>query len=333
MSIEPILLIHGGAGDITDARVPGKLVGMKKALRSAIEHLIPPNGGEGNALDAVEAAVRSMECDENFNAGYGACLNLDGKAEVEASIMEGDKLRAGCVTLLHDIMHPISVARYVMHKTNHTFLGGAAAQKFALEQGFEQLPDGSLVTDDARRALEEFKERQAKGLDTIFSRTELDAEKSTKDEGKQRVGESGSTVGAVAIDAKGNIAVATSTGGITGKVPGRIGDTPLLGCGTYADNKIGGVSTTGHGETIMRYNLAQKILGKIQYGNKTAQEATEEACNEMTERLVGTGGAITIDATGKVGIYWTSRRMAYAYVKGNRLFSGINKNEQFEEDL
>uniref|UniRef100_T1PCP5 Asparaginase n=1 Tax=Musca domestica TaxID=7370 RepID=T1PCP5_MUSDO len=330
MPIEPILLIHGGAGDITDARVPGKLEGMKKSLRSAIEHLIPANGGEGSSLDAVEAAVRSMECDENFNAGYGACLNLDGKAEVEASIMEGDKLRAGCVTLIHDIMHPISVARYVMQKTQHTFLGGSAAQKFALDQGFEQMADGSLVTDDARRALQEFKDRQAKGLDTIFARTELDAEKS---QDKEPVGESGSTVGAVAIDTKGNIAVATSTGGITGKVSGRIGDTPLLGCGTYADNQIGGVSTTGHGETIMRFNLAQKILAKIQYGNKTAQQATEEACKEMTERLVGTGGAITIDAKGQVGIYWTSKRMAYAYVKSGKIFYGINHNEQFEEEL
>ncbi|XP_073828789.1 probable isoaspartyl peptidase/L-asparaginase GA20639 [Musca autumnalis] len=332
MSIEPILLIHGGAGDITDARVPGKLGGMKKALRSAIEHLIPPSGGEGSSLNAVEAAVRSMECDENFNAGYGSCLNLDGKAEVEASIMEGDKLRAGCVTLIHDIMHPISVARYVMQKTQHTFLGGVAAQKFALDQGFEQMTDGSLVTDDARRALQEFKERQAKGLDTIFARTELDAEKRDPKE-KETIGESGSTVGAVAIDSKGDIAVATSTGGITGKVAGRIGDTPLLGCGTYADNKIGGVSTTGHGETIMRFNLAQKILSKIQYGNKTAQQATEEACKEMTERLVGTGGAITIDARGNVGIYWTSKRMAYAYIKGNKLIYGINNDEQFEEDL
>lgn len=147
MSIQPILLIHGGAGDITDARVPGKIEGMKKALRSAIEHLLPSNGGEGSSLDAVEAAVRAMECDENFNAGYGACLNLDGKAEVEASIMEGEKLRAGCVTLLHDIMHPISVARYVMQKTPHTFLGGVAAQKFALDQGFEQMPGNYLINE------------------------------------------------------------------------------------------------------------------------------------------------------------------------------------------
>lgn len=162
---------------------------------------------------------------------------------------------------------------------------------------------------------------QKKGLDTTYARTELDVP-----------GEPG-TVGAVAIDTKGNIAVATSTGGITGKVSGRIGDTPILGCGTYADNKIGGVSTTGHGETIMRFNLAQKILSKIQYENKTAQQATDDACREMTERLTGTGGAITIDSKGQIGIYWTSKRMAWAYTKGKDIIYGINHNEQFTEKL
>lgn len=181
--------------------------------------------------------------------------------------------------------------------------------------------DDYLVTENARLALREFKDLLRKGEDTTYARTELDAK-----------GEQG-TVGAVAIDTKGNIAVATSTGGITGKLAGRIGDTPLLGCGTYADNRIGGVSTTGHGETIMRFNLAQQILSKIRYENKTAQLATESALKEMTERLVGTAGAITVDATGQIGIYWNSKRMAWAYTKGRDLVYGINHNEQFVEKL
>lgn len=170
-------------------------------------------------------------------------------------------------------------------------------------------------------ALQEFKDLQLQGRDTTYARTELDAP-----------GEPG-TVGAVAIDSKGNIAVATSTGGITGKVPGRIGDTPLLGCGTYADNTIGGVSTTGHGETIMRFNLAQQILAKIRYDKKNAQQATEEACKEMTERIIGTAGAITIDAKGQIGIYWTSKRMAWAYTKGKNIVYGINHNEECTDEL
>lgn len=327
---QPVLLIHGGAGDITDARVAGKLEGMKSALHKAYPLLLSKGTASdfSPALDAVEAAVRSMELDENFNAGYGACLNYNGNVELEASIMEGKRLDAGCTTLLHDIMHPISVARKVMEKTNHTFLGGTAAMEFAREQGFEQLEAGSLVTESAQQALEEFKERQRLGLDTIFARTELDR----KLQVTERPGEPG-TVGAVAIDEMGNIAVATSTGGITGKVPGRIGDTPLLGCGTYADNSVGGVSTTGHGETIMRFNLAQKILEKIKYEKKSPQQATEDSCKEMTNRLVGTGGAITIDACGEIGIHWTSKRMAWAYIKENDLVYGIDHGKEFKENF
>lgn len=319
-----IIIVHGGAGDITDVRIPGKLSGVCKSVKEGYNIL--QNGG--SALDAVESAVRSMELDENFNAGYGACLNLAGCAEVEASIMNGANLKAGCITLLNDIMHPISVARRVMEKTNHTFIGGQSAMEFAKTEKFEILPEGSLVTDSAKEALAEFKDRQSKGLDTIFSRTELDGKKCNKD-----LGEPG-TVGAVAIDSSGNIAVATSTGGITGKIPGRIGDTPLLGCGTYADNLVGGVSTTGHGETIMRYNLAQKILERIRYKENTnAQEATEYAIREMTERLIGTGGAITIDHNENIGIYWNSKRMAWAYLKDNELHYGIDHGKNFMENI
>lgn len=157
MSIEPILLIHGGAGNISDARVPGKIEGMKCALRSAIDYLVPKEEGKvGNALDAVEAAVKMMEINDNFNAGYGSVLNLDGYTEVEASIMDGANLKAGCVTLLRDIMHPVSVARRVMEQTNHTFLGGEAAQKFAIKQGFEQLA-GIIMMNIKLKKLEYFR--------------------------------------------------------------------------------------------------------------------------------------------------------------------------------
>lgn len=321
----PILLIHGGAGDITDARVEGKFKGIKDALRAAWKHL-EPGGAEtsSSALNAVEAAVRSMELDESFNAGYGSCLNTAGAVEMEASLMEGREMRAGCVTLLTDVMHPITVARRLMEKRRHVFLGGQAAQELALSTGSEKLPAGALVTDSARQALREFLEQEAKGLDTTFARTELD---------DARTDPKGDTVGAVAMDASGLIVVGTSTGGITGKWPGRIGDTPLLGCGTYADNTVGGVSTTGHGETIMRYNLAQRILGAIQHQGLSAQAAAERECQKMTERIGGTGGAIVIDHKGEVGISWTSRRMAWGYVRDGIIHYGINHNEVFQEPL
>lgn len=313
--MDPIIIVHGGAGDISESRVPGKHNGVKVAVKIGYEIL--KHGG--SALDAVEKAVNSMEEDPNFNAGYGACLNTKGEVEVEASIMDGKTLKSGCCTLLHDIMYPISVARKVMDKTNHNFIGGSAAMDFAKDQGFEILPAGSLVTEDAKKGLEHFLEQTRLGKSTIFAKTELD---------KHEPG----TVGAVAIDIHGNIAVATSTGGITGKIPGRIGDTPLLGCGTYADNEVGGVSTTGHGETIMKFNLAQRILSEMRYKGSSAQEATKLQTEAMTQRLEGTGGAITLGKNREIGIYFTSKRMSWAYIsEPNELHYGINADERFSE--
>lgn len=155
-------------------------------------------------------------------------MNYDGDVEMEASIMNGSNLNAGCCTLVQDIHHPITLAKHVMLKTNHTYLGGENVMKFAREQGFEILPPGALVTEFAKEALEEYKRQHKLGLDVTNAPTEIG------DRRKDEVG----TVGAVAIDSEGNVAAATSTGGITGKLPGRIGDTPILGAGTYADNVI-----------------------------------------------------------------------------------------------
>lgn len=172
----------------------------------------------------------------NFPVGYGAVLNIDGDVVMDASIMSGDNLNAGCVTLVEDILHPITLARRVMENTNHTFLGGDGAMRFAKQQGIPILqPKGQLVTENAKIALENFKRDQAIGISTVNAKTETGHEAYSK-----LYGEPG-TVGAVAIDANGNIAAATSTGGMTGKLVGRIGDSPLLGSGTYADNKSGNI--------------------------------------------------------------------------------------------
>lgn len=193
----------------------------------------------GNALDAVEAAVKHMELDADFNAGYGSVLTTEGTVEMEASFMDGKSLKAGCVTGVVDIMHPIIAARRVMDKTPHNFLGFHGANKFLKQQEFEFLAPGALVTDHAIQALEHWKEENVSGK-IKFAKTEIGHGKDEK----------GETVGAVALDQYGNIAVATSTGGITGKLPGRIGDTPVIGGGTYADNRYGGVSTTGNFNNI-----------------------------------------------------------------------------------
>ncbi|KAH8394439.1 hypothetical protein KR222_005256 [Zaprionus bogoriensis] len=321
----PVLLIQGGAGDIGDSRVAGKLKGIKEALRAGWKHLESAQGAPaGSAMDAVEAAVRSMELDEAFNAGYGACLNTAGDVEMEASLMEGRELRAGCVTLLRDVMHPITVARRLMEKRRHCFLGGQAALELAVSTGSERLPPGALVTASAQQALHEFKEQEARGADTTYARTELDQARSDP---------SGETVGAVAMDLQGHIVAGTSTGGITGKWPGRIGDTPLLGSGTYADDTVGGISTTGHGETIMRYNLAQRIVASLHHERLSAQAATEQQCRQMTQRLGGTGGAIAIDRNGELGISFTSRRMAWGYVLDGVIYYGIEPGQVLQEPL
>lgn len=320
--IEPIVLVHGGAGDIPDSRDNGKHRGTKLAVRLGYGKLLTG----GSAIDAVEEAVRSMELDENFNAGYGSVLNIDGVVAMDASIMSGVNFNAGCVTLVEDILHPITLARRVMEKTNHTFFGGDGAMKFAKAQGIPILyPKGQLVTQNAKNALESFKRDQAMGISTVNAKTE------TGHEAEKLYGEPG-TVGAVAIDQFGNIAAATSTGGMTGKMVGRIGDTPLLGSGTYADNNSGGVSTTGHGESIMRYNVAQKIVQRIEFLDEDAETATRMVLEAMTDRLGQTAGAITIDASGNIGLYWTSEKMAWAYRKGDEVHYGIKKGEDFVED-
>lgn len=239
----------------------------------------------GSALDAVEVAVRHMELDEAFNAGYGSVLTTDGTVEMEASVMDGKSLKAGCVAGLVDVKHPISLARRVMENTPHNFLGFNGAMRFARQQKVVFVPPGSHVTEYAQEALEDWK-REKSGPSGSFAKTEIGHSKDEK----------GDTVGAVAVDQFGNFAVATSTGGITGKLPGRIGDTPVLGGGTYCDNRFAGVSTTGHGETIMKACLSHDIVKRIEYLGESAQEATEAAVKKMTERFFGTGGAITIDS-------------------------------------
>jgi L-asparaginase / beta-aspartyl-peptidase len=312
---EPVVLIHGGAGSIGPDRIPGKEKGMKLAVSLGYKKLMETN----SVIDAVEEAVRSMELDEYFNAGFGSVLNSEGNVQMDASIMNGLGGEVGCVAVVENIMHPISLARRVMERTPHNFLAGAGAMEFARQQGIEFLPRGELVSTYANASLELWNHMLQNGL-------------ALPTDVKNRPGEVG-TVGAVAIDRFGNLAAATSTGGMTGKLPGRVGDTPLVGGGTYCDNRYGCVSTTGHGETIMKVLLAHDIVNRIQYQWLDAQNATQSACDDMTTRYTETAGAITIDRNGNVGIGFSSPQMAWAYQKQNTIYYGINKGETFQEDV
>lgn len=233
--IEPCVIVHGGAGTIPASREEGKLRGVRKAANIGYNKLMESD----SSIAAVEAAVRYMEYDEYFNAGYGSVLTSEGVVEMDASIMCGRTLNFGCICLVRDVLHPISLARLVMTKSRSKFLAEGAAIKFGREHGMRVLhPRGQLVTDFTSSVLQIFVKDQTR-------KTKRD------DFVHEAVGETG-TVGAVAIDKFGNLAVATSTGGIAGKMPGRIGDTPVLGCGTFCDNNFGGISTTGHGDILMR---------------------------------------------------------------------------------
>ncbi|EDW85227.1 uncharacterized protein Dwil_GK18410 [Drosophila willistoni] len=305
---EPTVLVHGGAGDIADAGIPLKKLGVKRAARRGYEALIK----SGSVLDAVEGAVNSLEEDVNFNAGNGSVLTWDGDVEMDASIMNGATLEAGCVSLARDIINPISLARRIMETTRHRYIAGEGAMNIAMEsENFKILQKGALVTEAAQKSLENYKA----SLNQTRSKRE-----------SQIYGSPG-TVGAVAIDACGNVAAATSTGGITGKLSGRIGDSPILGGGTYADNETAAVSATGHGETIMRYNVVSRMLALVQHANHTAQEAAERVLNEMTQRFDETAGIIAIDHRGRLGIHFTSKRMSWAYQRGEELHFGVDAGE------
>ncbi|KAF5289759.1 hypothetical protein FQA39_LY03676 [Lamprigera yunnana] len=323
--MDPILLVHGGAGDIPAARVPLKIAGCKRAVTEGYKHF-----KNGCALDAVEAAIHVMEDDPAFNAGdllilyfgryynatvgYGSVLNFEGEVEMDASIMTHN-LNAGAVSIVKDIAHPISLARKVMEKTPHVILSGEGAKKFAIQQGFPILPKDKLVTGDAMSALADFKKH---GGDF----TEIGRPVNKGDVG---------TVGAIAIDRNGMLVAATSTGGICGKMVGRCSDTSQIGSGTYA-NKYGAVSTTGYGEAILKFCLAHTIIKEIENG-KTAQEATTTSLKAMKNELKKTAGAITISKYREVGIYFTSNRMSWAYISNGKLHYGIEHDQHVIADF
>jgi len=299
------VLVHGGAGTINDDETAQKLIeGVKTAAREGYSKLMKT----GCVLDAVEASVRYLEDNENFNAGKGSVINDAGEVEMDASIMLGADLSAGAVTIVKDVKNPITLARRIMEKTEHVLLGAEGAKTFAIEQGLEMVPPGAMVT---KRRLDD-----------------MERIKAEKKAARHELG----TVGAVAIDSSGRLAAATSTGGREGKMVGRCSDTCVIGSGTYADDALGAVSTTGHGETIMKFCVAYEILKDIEKG-KDAQAATSSTLNRMTEKLDNTAGAITISKDGEVGIAFTTRRMSWAYIKGGKLHFGIDHNQHECEDL
>ena len=294
--VKPVIIVHGGAWGIPDRLVEANLRGVEESVKAGWKVL---EIGE-SALDAVVAAVNVLEDDPSFDAGIGSVLTEDRTVEMDALIMDGADLNAGAVAGLKDVRYPIRLARKVMEETPHVMMIGEGANRIADEFGLERITQEELVTDEAVQEFEEWSEKAVFG-DTFGH----------------------DTVGAVALDSNGNIAAATSTGGVTGKRVGRIGDVPLIGSGGYADNKVGGVSTTGHGESIMKVNLAKLVLTYMNTG-MPVQEASEKALGYMRVRVNGPGGLIALDPDGNIGHAFNTKRMVWASIKDGKMETGID---------
>jgi len=259
----------------------------------------------GNSLDAVEAAVLAMEEDETFDAGRGSFLNMDGRVQLDALIMDGATLRAGGVGCVEHVRNPIRAAKKVLTESPHVYFVGAGAERFAQEHGIELCSNDELVIEREVERLREAKKQAYLQMPDEFGPTR-----------------SHDTVGAVALDADGNIAAATSTGGTLNKAPGRVGDSSLIGCGCYADNGSAAVSTTGWGEPMMKLVLAKWTADRVEQG-LAPQEAAQQALYYLKARLNGHGGIIVVDTRGRVGLAHNTPRMAWARCTKQEMKAGI----------
>lgn len=288
------MLVHGGAGELAPERKQGGAEGCARAARVALEIL----RAGGSALDAAQRAVEDLEDDPLFNAGTGACLTADGRIELDAALMDGERLRLGGVCALPAFAHPIRVARAVLDAGHHVLYAGDGAAHFAEQAGFSRVDEQSLITDAARARL-----LRALG-------------------DPARAPKSGGTVGAVARDSRGNVAAATSTGGMVAKRAGRVGDSPIPGAGTYADNTAGAVSATGEGEGILRVNLAGQLVAALRAG-ADVRAAAEQAIELLATRVHATGGVIALDAAGKLAFARSTAAMTWAAAwEGSQIMSG-----------
>jgi len=299
---KPVIVVHGGAGAWRPERRKLGLAGVKEAASVGFEILM----ADGEALDAVEAAVVCMEDNEVFNAGKGSTLTIDKRIEMEASIMNGRTLDAGAVALVKNIKNPVRLARIVMEHTDHIFVASTYAEKLAEVFHLEK---AKPLTELRLRYWSELKQKlnREKGIYYLPKLEKLLASHPELFETD--------TVGAVALDKDGNVAATTSTGGLTLKLPGRIGDTPLIGCGTYAYNEAGACSTTGIGEVAIKLVLAKTACNFMRHG-QSAQKAAESSIKLVNEKisLRESMGLITIDVHGGIGAAHNSRHLCWAYM-------------------
>jgi len=278
------IAIHGGAGSSPDSRTPAENDAYLAGLRTALQHGVSVLDGGGAALDAVEQVIRLLEDDPLFNAGKGAVFNHDGGHELDASLMDGASLACGAVAGVTTVKNPISLARLVMERTRHVLLAGAGADRFAEEMDVERVDQDYFYTEARHESLQRVLEDE------------------------RRKGEEHGTVGVVALDRKGNLAAGTSTGGLTGKKHGRVGDSPIIGAGTYAKNATCAVSGTGVGEEYIRHGIAQRISDLMEYRELSLDSAVNHVVHEILRS--GDGGVIAVDHNGAISMAFNTPGMA-----------------------
>jgi L-asparaginase / beta-aspartyl-peptidase len=301
--MQPSIIVHGGAWDIPDEAVSACKEGCRSALAAGWPILV----SGGSALDAVEAAVIVLEDDPVFDAGYGSHLNADGNVECDAIVMDAATLRAGAAAGLRHIKNPIRLARKIWEACPHMMLIADGAERFAQESGLSLCDPKDLISGAEHAAWLECRRDQHAAI--------------------HHRGHEQGTVGAVAMDRDGRLFAATSTGGTCCKFPGRVGDSPLIGCGCYADCEAGGVSCTGYGEAIMKIIMAKTAADflrrdplPVETESASAKRAARNAVDLLARRGKGTGGLILLDRNGNPGFAFNTPRMAYGYVAADGSF-------------
>lgn len=327
----PVLLIHGGAWAIPDGMVEAHERGVSRALDAG--YALLERGA--SAVEAVEAAVTVLEDDEAFDAGRGSFLTRDGRVQLDALLMDGSNLRSGGVACVERLRNPIQAARLVLDQSPHVYFVAAGAEEFAREHGMALIDNSELVLERERIRLLEAQEKARAGLpDRTFAgddkspETAAIARTSSGEDAFPADGfhspgfDSHDTVGAVALDRRGNLAAGTSTGGTLNKAPGRVGDSSLIGCGCYADNHSAAVSLTGWGEPIMKLVLGKWAVDRVQQG-AAPEQAAQDAIAYLYKRLGGHGGIILLGPDGRFGIAHNTPRMAWGIAAERRMRTGM----------
>ena len=290
----PAIVIHGGAGWFSNMS-PDEIKDLKKGLKMAVDKGFDILENGGSSVDAVEAAIIILEDNPLFNAGRGSVYTSEERQEMDASIMTGKDNEAGAVSSVTNVKNPISLARHVMEETPHVMFTSSGAEKLARDNNIEQVEQSYFANPDRLRSLKKAQENK-KG-----------------------------TVGVVAIDKNRVITAGTSTGGMTNKAPGRVGDSPIIGAGTWVENNSCGVSATGHGEYFIRFSVAKEICVKARYQNKSIQQASTEVMNQLKE-IGADGGVIVMDSQGNYAFAFNTPAMARAYKDASSEVIEIYKN-------